>query len=97
MFTVDIRDWDYKKVCNPGEFALIFASIPCTEFSQAFPTRERDLSTADEIAKKTLEIIEWLKPEIYFIENPAGCSFVEKKNLYARYPTNKGGLLSIST
>jgi site-specific DNA-cytosine methylase len=78
-FTVDIRDWDYKKVCNPGEFALIFASIPCTEFSQALTTRERDLSTADAIAKKTLEIIEWLKPEKYFIENPAGGSLLRKR------------------
>ena len=51
-FTVDIRKWDYKKICKPGEFALIFASIPCTEFSQALTTRERDLKTADSIAKK---------------------------------------------
>ncbi len=67
-FTVDIRDWDYKKVCNPGIFALIFASIPCAEFSQAFTTRKRDLSTTNAIAKKTLEIIEWLRPEKYFID-----------------------------
>ena len=47
-------------------------SITCTEFSQALSTRERDLSTADAIAKKTFEIIEWLKPRKYFIENPGG-------------------------
>ena len=78
-FTVDIRKWDYKKICKPGEFALIFASIPCTEFSQALTTRERDLKTADSIAKKTLEIIQWLKPEKYFIENPAGGSLLRKR------------------
>ena len=42
----DILDWDYKKLPH-GHFRLIAAGIPCTEYSQAKTTAERDLHRAD--------------------------------------------------
>jgi site-specific DNA-cytosine methylase len=71
-YATDILEWDYKKCCHQHEFEVVFASVPCTEFSKALTTRPRDLKLADKIARKTLEIISWLQPEKYFIENPAG-------------------------
>ena len=67
-YTVDIRNWRFWEFCEPGEFEIVWASIPCTEFSQALTTRQRDLSTADSIARRTLKIIRWLNPKKYFIE-----------------------------
>ncbi len=65
-FTVDIRSWKYWKTCRPVDFEIIWAIIPCTEFSQALTTRDRDLRTADSIARRTLKIIRWLKPKQFF-------------------------------
>ena len=69
-YVTDILEWDYKNCCQQREFEVVFASVPCTEFSKALTTR--NLILADKIARKTLEIISWLQPEKYFIENPAG-------------------------
>ena len=43
---------------------------PCTEYSTALTTRTRNIFSANLIVLKTLEIIEYLNPDYYIIENP---------------------------
>ena len=53
--TIDILGWDYKKDYKPGDFALIAARVPCTEYSVAKTTGPpRDLEKADRLVTKTL-------------------------------------------
>jgi hypothetical protein len=68
-FTQDILEWDYKQFPR-GHFQVITAGIPCTEFSRALTTRPRDLQKGDELALKTLEIIDYFQPQFWYIENP---------------------------
>jgi len=65
----DILDWDYKAY-DPGYFDLIWASPPCTEYSVAKTTGTRKIEQANKIVKRTLEIIEYLEPTWFIIENP---------------------------
>lgn len=68
----DIMTWDYKKY-PVGYFDCIWASPPCTEYSAVLysrPERIRDVSGANAIVKRTLEIIEYFQPDKWFIENP---------------------------
>lgn len=68
----DILEWDYTKY-PPGYFDVVWASPPCTEYSAVLygrPTRVRDLTGADAIVKRTLDIIDYIKPVKWFIENP---------------------------
>lgn len=76
----DILTWDYK-IYEPGHFDIIWASPECKIFSmlqqthigKKWKTRE-DLETARRenwcFPLKVLEIIEYFKPKVYFIENP---------------------------
>ena len=68
---MDIMDWDYKAY-DKGEFACIHASPPCTQYSIARTTAKtpRNLELADALVQRTLEIIEYLSPMVFFIENP---------------------------
>ena len=65
----DILHWDYKAY-QPGQFDLIWASPPCTEYSIAKTVGERDLEKADSIVKHLLHILDYLQPKFYIIENP---------------------------
>ena len=65
----DILNWDYT-VFKPSFFDLAHASPPCTMFSIARSKGQRDFAQADAIARKTLEIIAYLKPKWFTIENP---------------------------
>ncbi len=83
-FTVDIRSWKYWTTCRPGDFEILWASIPCTEFSQALTTRDRDLRTADSIARRTLKIIRWLKPNAIFHRESSRLFAFTTSTLYAK-------------
>jgi len=71
-YCCDILLWDYKQY-PPGYFDAIWASPPCTEYSQllnARPDRPRNILLANSIVKRTLEIIEYFNPDKWFMENP---------------------------
>ena len=65
----DILDWDYTTY-EPGHFTVIWASPPCTECSRAKTIGVRNLELANKIVQRTIEIISYLKPTYYIIENP---------------------------
>ena len=65
----DILQWKYKKY--PVKYwDMIWASPPCTEYSIAKQTGVRKIEEANKIVIKTLEIIKYFKPRIWFVENP---------------------------
>jgi site-specific DNA-cytosine methylase len=68
-YTADIMNWDYKQF-EEGCFDYIWASPPCTEYSVCLTTRPRRFDIADPIVLRVLDIIEYLKPKHWFIENP---------------------------
>ena len=65
----NILDWDYTEY-EPGYFDVIWASPPCTEYSCAKTVGVRDIDKANKIVLRTIEIIEFLNPKYYVIENP---------------------------
>ena len=66
---VDILQWDYKSY-PPHYFRVIAAGVPCNEYSRAKTVGVRDLDAADKIVWRTLEIINYFQPEIWWLENP---------------------------
>ena len=81
-YITSILDFDINKV--PFQSDIIWASPPCTAFSVAAIgknwTKDGDNYIAKnpradfglELVKKTIQIIEALKPTYFFIENPRG-------------------------
>jgi hypothetical protein len=67
----DILKWDYQHAFKPGAFDYIWASPPCTEYSAAMTMRPRNLRAANRIVRRTLDIIAYLQPYNWFLENPA--------------------------
>ena len=65
----DIREWDYRTY-PPGHFDLIWASPVCTDFSRALTRRPRRLEDGDRLVLKTIEIIGYLRPRWWAVENP---------------------------
>ena len=57
----DIMDWDYK-VYPPGYFDVVWASPPCTEYSQAKTTGVRNIVMANAIVQRTLDILFYFCP-----------------------------------
>ena len=79
--TCDILNWDYT-VFEPRHVDVIWASPPCDTFSRLKEsnigrhgyTKESIQSDIDNIGlpivRRTEQIIEYLQPNYYFIENP---------------------------
>ena len=76
-YCVDLLTWNYKSVLRPGEFAIVWASPPCEGFSRIqtlnpLETQIRSFEKSSLVAKKVLQIIDFLAPRDYFVENPKG-------------------------
>ena len=71
-FCADIRYWKPPENLKPGTVTVLWLSPPCDQYSRAKTTGERDLKTADEVAKACLELIDTLKPKHWILENPTG-------------------------
>ena len=68
--SMDILEFDYT-MFKPRAFNFIWASPDCTMYSKARTCGgPRKLDYADSLVLRTLEIIDWLQPECYVIENP---------------------------
>jgi len=65
----DILQWNYKEF-NRNDFDVIWASPPCIEYSIAKTTGVRKIEEGNRIVLKTIEIIDYFKPKVWFIENP---------------------------
>ena len=65
----NILDWDYRQYPS-SYFHFIWASPPCTEYSRAKTTGVRKIDEANKIVLKTIEIIKYFQPLVFFIENP---------------------------
>lgn len=84
--TCDIMDFDYKQYPQ-DYFQVCWGSPPCVEYSKlqdAWLNRMRkgklytkeeqefEMKQSDKLVLKTLEIIKYFNPELWFIENPYG-------------------------
>ena len=83
--TIDIFDWDYKQY-PVGYFNVIWASPDCCYYSVlqncwlgkkkkdgiifTKEILEEKRKHSDKLIKKTLEIINYFQPELWFMENP---------------------------
>ena len=65
----DMLSWDYREF-DVGEFDVVRASPPGTEYSRAKTTGVRKIDYANSIVLKTLEIIDYFKPKWWVVENP---------------------------
>jgi site-specific DNA-cytosine methylase len=67
----DIMLWDYT-IYEPGHFDAVWASPVCTHYSVARTNAKtpRDFVWADGLVLKTLEIIRYFDPPVWYIENP---------------------------
>ena len=75
---VDILEWNYQLQYKPGEFHTVFASPPCTVFSRMQSLnadsgdKELKFQQGCRLAQKAIEIIQYLQPDEFFLENPVG-------------------------
>ena len=69
--TANILEWDFK-VFPPGHFDCIWGSPCCTHYSVARTTAKtpRDMESADKLVQRFLDIVEYFKPKVWFMENP---------------------------
>ena len=70
-YKVDILEWNYT-VYTCGDFDVVWASPPCEHYSPARTRAKtpRNFKYYDSLVAKTLEIVAWLKPRFFFMENP---------------------------
>ena len=68
----NVLEWEAWRSIEPGTVDFIWASPPCTEYSIARTTAKtpRNYELADAIVARTLEIIRYLKPKAWLMENP---------------------------
>jgi transposase InsO family protein len=65
----DILEWDMQQF-PPGFFDVVVASPPCEEFSFAKTRSPRDLAKGDRLVLRALQIVEYLQPSVWMLENP---------------------------
>ena len=88
----DIMDFDYKQYPK-DYFSIVWASPPCTNYSKlqdgwlgrmrkgeiyTKEIQEREMDNDDRLVLKALEIIEYFKPELWCMENPATSRMKER-------------------
>ena len=67
----DITTWNYKDAFKPGQFQVVWASPDCRMYSMARTKGPpRDFETSDKLVKACRDIIEYLQPRCWFVENP---------------------------
>lgn len=64
----DVLDWDYTNY-EPHTFDIVWCSPPCTEYSKAKTRGVRNLELADKLVARCFEIIDYLKPKVWIVEN----------------------------
>lgn len=66
----DVLEWN-ERAFPPGHFDAVWSSPPCTHYSVARTTGgPRDLESADALVARVFEIVCWLRPKVWWIENP---------------------------
>jgi hypothetical protein len=66
----DVHTWAYHEY-PPGYFDVVWCSPPCEQYSRARTTGGlRDLDGADANVRRCFEIIDYLKPRVWILENP---------------------------
>ena len=65
----NVLEWNYQEYPR-GYFSVIAAGVPCQEYSQAKTVGKRNMEAADQLVRKTLEIIAYFQPPLWWIENP---------------------------
>ena len=53
----DVLNWEFH-VFQLGTFGVIFACVPCKEYSRALTARDRDLLSADLVVYRALKSIQ---------------------------------------
>ena len=82
----DIMRWNYEAF-EPGTFTVVWASPPCTHYFVARTKAKtpRDLEGSDKIVQRTLDIIGYFRPLLWFMENP-GTGLLAKRPVVAGLP-----------
>jgi hypothetical protein len=75
----DVLKWDYHSQYPRGYFQLIVACPPCTEYSAAMTKRARQMESADEVVRKTLEIVRYFRPPTWWLETPRNGRLTKRK------------------
>ncbi|AJR29219.1 cytosine DNA methyltransferase [Bohle iridovirus] len=81
-YNVDVLEWDYTKDLKPREFDVVWASPPCRYFSKLRESNigrggmtkksvKEDLETKGlPLLRRAMEIIAYLQPKKFIVENP---------------------------
>jgi len=67
-----VMEWDCTIGGFVGHFEAVFTAVPCAEYSRLreYCKKPPDIEKVNEVVLRTLEIIEYFKPKVWFIENP---------------------------